>query len=203
MVDTLKTTFEGENVAITCIYFNYKEQATQTISNLVASLLKQLVQDRPGTSDQIKQFYKDHHETRKIRPKLADLTKALKSEIGTYSRVLIVVDALDECLDSAREDFITTLQFLARNVNLMVTSRPLPSIEQLFQGVNRLEIQANIGDMRKYIGDRIRRERRLARHLNNDWVLQESIVEEIVAKSSSMYVLLISALRLWCRFVIC
>ena len=197
MVDFLQDAFDGENVAITCIYFSYKEQTTQIISELVASLLKQLVQARPATSDHIKKFYKDHHEAR-TRPKLADLIKELQSGIGTYSRVFIVVDALDECLDSAREVFITTLQSLAGNVNLMVTARPLPSIEQQFQGVNRLEIQANIDDVRKYIEDRICRERRLGRLVSNDWALQESIVNEVVTKASGMYVFLISAFPLWC-----
>ena len=197
VVHSLQDTFGGENVAITCIYFNYKEQTTQTISELVASLLKQLVQDRPTTSNQIKKIYEDHHEAQ-IRPKLGDLTKALQSEIGTYSRVFIVVDALDECLDSAREGFITTLQALGRNVKLMITARPLPSIEQQLQGVNRLEIQANIDDVRTYIENRIRCERRLARLLKNDCALQESIILEVVKKASGMYVLLISALPLSC-----
>ena len=198
VVDSLQDTFDGENVAITCIYFNYKEQTTQTVSELVASLLKQLVQDRPATSDHIKKFYKDHHEARKIRPKLVDLIKALQSEIGMYTRVFIIVDALDECLDSTREQFITMLQSLARNVNLIVTARPLPTIEQQFLGVNRLEIQANIDDVRKYIKDRIPRERRLARLINNDWALQEGIVNEVVTKANGMYVFLISALPLSC-----
>ena len=61
VVDCLQDKFKGENIAITCIYFNYKEQTTQTISELVTSLLKQLVQDHPETSDHIKKF-KDHHE---------------------------------------------------------------------------------------------------------------------------------------------
>ena len=196
MVDSLQDAFDGENVAITCIYLYYKEQTTQTISELVASLLKQLVQDRPETSSQIKLFYKDHHEARKIRPKLVDLIEALKSEIGTYSRVFIVLDALDECLHSARERFVKELQSLARNVNLMVTSRLLPSIEQQFQGVNRLEIQAHVDDMWKYIENRFVSEGRLARLVNNDWALQEGIVNEVVTKASGMYVLLISALPL-------
>ena len=202
VVDCLQDKFKGENVAITCIYFNYKEQTTQTISELVASLLKQLVQDCPETSDHIKKFYKDHHEARKFRPKLADLIKALKSEIGTYSRVFIVVDALDECLDSAREHFIKEFQSLARNVNLMVTARPLPSIEHHFQGVSRLEIRAHSDDMRKYIEDRIPREGRLARLVNNDRALQESIVIEVVARASGMYVFLILAVPLGCLLLV-
>ena len=198
VVDCLQDKFKGENVAITCIYFSYKGQTTQTISELVASLLKQLVQDGPNASDHIKKFYRDHHEARKIRPKLADLLKALKSEIGTYSRVFIVVDALDECLEDARVHFIEELQSLAHNVNLMVTSHPLPLIEQQFRGVNRLEIQAHADDVWKYVEDRFAPGGRLARHVNNDSAFKEDIVSGVVTKASGMYVFMIS-----CLFVIC
>ena len=91
-------------------------------------------------------------------------------------------------LTAPREDFITTLQSLAQNVHLLVTARPLPSIDQQFQGVNRLEILENIDDVRKYIQDRIHREWRLARLVKNDWDLQESIANGVVAKASGMYV---------------
>ena len=64
----------------------------------------------------------------------------------------------------------------------------LPSIEQQFQGANRLEIQANIDDVWKYYEDQFACERRLAQLVNNDWALQESIVAEVVAKLSGMYV---------------
>ena len=83
----------------------------------------------------------------------------------------------------------------------MITARPLLSIEQQLQGVNRLEIQANIDDLRTYIEDRICCARRLARLVKNNCTLQESIILEVVKKASGMYVLLISALPRVC--VIC
>src|SRR5271156_5095192 len=41
---------ENDSVATTCIYCNYKEQAEQTVPNLVATLLKQMTQDRRAIS---------------------------------------------------------------------------------------------------------------------------------------------------------
>ena len=45
-----------------------------------------------------------------------------------------MVAVLDLSIDSAGEQYVEAIQSLARNVNLMVTSRPLPSIEQQFRG---------------------------------------------------------------------
>ena len=43
-VERLKTSFKGQDVPILCIYLDYKESKVQTLSNLISSLLKQLLQ---------------------------------------------------------------------------------------------------------------------------------------------------------------
>ena len=43
-VERLKTIFKGQDVPILCIYLDYKESRVQTLSNLISSLLKQLLQ---------------------------------------------------------------------------------------------------------------------------------------------------------------
>ena len=82
-------------MATTFIYCNYKEQADQTVSNLVASLLRQVVQGRRAISDDVKSFF-ERHRRQTSRPTLDQLTDVLISEIRTRSKVFIVVDALDE-----------------------------------------------------------------------------------------------------------
>ena len=77
----LQKIFKGDNVAVACIYCNYKKQIEQTVSNLVASLLKQIVQDRYGASDNVKSLYELHNH-QSTRPTLDELTTALKSKIG-------------------------------------------------------------------------------------------------------------------------
>ena len=125
----LQKIFKGDNVAVACIYCNYKEQIEQTVSNLVASLLKQIVQDRYGASDNVKSLYELHNH-QSTRPTLDELTTALKSEIGAYSKVFIVIDALDEYPEDngIRLNLLKALRSLVGTVNLMVTSRDLSSI---------------------------------------------------------------------------
>src|ERR1700722_4460606 len=93
---------ENDSMATTFIYFNYKEQAEQTVSNLVASLLRQIVQGRRAISDDVKSFF-ERHRRQSARPTLDQLKDVLISEIRMRSKVFIVVDALDEC----REDDAT------------------------------------------------------------------------------------------------
>lgn len=98
VVDYLQTIFLHKNIPIACIYCNYKEQTVQTVSELVASLLKQMVQDQPVISDRIKSLY-EHHFVRNTQPTHEEFIKALQSEIGIYTKVFIVVDTLDEFLE--------------------------------------------------------------------------------------------------------
>ncbi|EGN97780.1 hypothetical protein SERLA73DRAFT_182527, partial [Serpula lacrymans var. lacrymans S7.3] len=51
---------DNDNVAVLYFYCNHKDQSTQTVYNLVASLLKQLVQDFTPTFERVKTEYKSH-----------------------------------------------------------------------------------------------------------------------------------------------
>ena len=181
-MDHLQTLFEeNDGVATAFIYCNYKEQAEQTVSSLAASLLKQMVQDRDAISDNVKSLYKRHHR-RSTRPTLDRLTNVLISEIKTYSKVFVVVDALDECRedDATRARLLEVLRSLPGNVNLMVTSRNLPSIARDFGGTKRLHIRAKDDDIRAYIEDRIAFGPQCLKNL------QEVIVNKIVENAKGM-----------------
>jgi hypothetical protein len=172
---------EDDSVATAFIYCNHKEQAEQTVSNLVATLLKQIVQDRRAISDQVKSLYERRHR-REGRPTLDQLTEVLISEIQTYSKVFIVVDAWDECREDneTRTLLLEVLRSLPRQVNLMVTSRNIQSIGRHFEGAKRLHIRARDDDLRVYIEGRIASG---PRHLKN---LQEAIVNKIVENAKGM-----------------
>jgi hypothetical protein len=174
---------DNDKVAVACIYCNYKEAAEQTVPNLIASLLKQIVQPSPTISEQVKSLY-TYHKNRGTRPVLDEVVKVLGSEIMTYSRVFVVVDALDECRedDSTRAKLMKLLLSLPKNTSVMVTSRNLPSIAQDFGGAERLDIRAIDDDVTTYIKNRLSV---APRHLKK---LQETIVSKIVDNINGMYV---------------
>jgi hypothetical protein len=183
VLEHLQTFFkDNDRVAITCIYLNYKEQIEQTIPNLISSLLKQIVQDQPQTSDTIRAFY-SHHKDRSTRPILDQLVKALQQEIATYFKVFIVVDALDECENlETRSKLLRTLRSFTKigTVRLMVTSRDLPSITQEVDSIKRIDIRADDKDIERYLKDRIATG---PQHLSR---LKEDIVSHIVQNAAGM-----------------
>jgi uncharacterized protein YPO0396 len=183
VVNHLQKVFKSDDsVAITYMYLNYKEQKEQSVPNLMASLLKQMVQDRHETSNSVKTLY-SYHQDRSTRPTLDELTEALKTEIEAYSKVFILVDALDECEHpTTRARLLRTLQALtmAGTVQLMVTSRDLPTIAREFRHTKRLDIIANDQDVRRYLEGQIAAG---PRHLQP---LREDIVKNITQNAAGM-----------------
>lgn len=102
--------------------------------------------------------------------------------------MFIVVDALDECseVDGTRAKLLALLRTLSNTVNLLVTSRDLPSIATEFCETKRLEIYASDDDVRRYIENRIHREPRLAKHVDGHPAIQDEIVEKIIENVRGM-----------------
>jgi hypothetical protein len=181
VINHLQELFKGANIGVVYIYCNYKEQTLQTATHLIASLLKQLVQNCPVLSSNVRVLY--HYKTQAHYPTLAELTKVLDREIKRYAKVFIVVDALDECSESngSQMKLLKALRSLTEPVNLMVTSRDLPSIEQHFREAHRLYIRATDEDVTKYVQS----------HLfdySNLMNLRDIIVSKIVDKAGGMCV---------------
>lgn len=148
----------------------------------MSSLLRQLVQSHPTISETVDQFYNSHELS---HPTLYEIEEALRIEIRRCSKVFVVVDALDECVDDeTRTALLTTLTDLP--VNLFVTSRYSPAIEKKLDGVERFDVCAHDDDVRRYVEKRIFREDRLARHVKADPSLQDDIVNKVVDSTKGM-----------------
>ncbi|KAL8825600.1 MAG: hypothetical protein Q9170_007731 [Blastenia crenularia] len=128
VVDQLQKRFTAARIPVLCIYLNYKEPH-QTLACIIGSLLKQLVQfeDDDFKSVEIRRLFRE--AAREAPPLLSDLYKALQAEIMTFSRVILVVDALDEASASIETQLLDKLHELPIDkLSVMVTSRPRDDI---------------------------------------------------------------------------
>ena len=141
------------NIGIAYLYCNFRRQHEQKAEDLLVSLLKQLSQDRSSLPDSVKTLH-DRHKDRRTRPSLDEISKALQSVATLYSRVFIIVDALDECqAGNCRGRFLTELFGLQAKygASLLATSRFIPEIIKNFSGSISLEICASKKDIEKYL----------------------------------------------------
>lgn len=190
VVNYLETNFQDQGTAVTYLYCNYKEQASQTPSNLVSELLKHLLQRQSSLPQGVCTLYAVHH-SKGTRPELDELSRLLHQEAQRYSRVFIVIDALDECPEFDRWKLIAEVLKLPEDkVRLFCTSRHITSIENDFETAARLEIKATDEDVERYVVGRIDSEVSLRRRrVLATPGLREDIVNTITAKSQGMFLL--------------
>jgi hypothetical protein len=162
-VDELTRRFQTDpGIGIAYLYCNFRRRDEQKAVDLLASLLKQLCQGRSSLPDQVNALY-DQHKDKRTQPSFEEISRTLQSAAALYSRVFVVVDALDECQvsEGCRTRFLTeifNLQSQSR-ANVFATSRSIPDITERFKGSTTLEIRAHDEDVRQYLDDQISQSR--------------------------------------------
>jgi len=179
---------QSEVIGVTYIFCNYKTQVDQTVTNLLATILKQLVCTRSSVAEPALHLY-EHHSRRNTRPSLEEIFTILQSVIRNYSTVYLILDALDECSyqDGIHSWLLVKFRELQKEADLriMVTSRFLHDIEKEFKSTTRLEIRANDIDVRRFIEGQIYR---LPNCVQRDEALQDFVKEKIVEAVDGMLV---------------
>lgn len=171
---------------VACIYLNHKETDTQTPSNLLAGVWRQIILgiDIPAP---IERLYLQHVEKR-TTPTLDEIHEVLRLTIAAWSRVYIVVDAVDEYPETHRRTLFKQLRTLGSTVTLMITSRshipPSPSLPN----VKTLAIRAQNQDIAAYIDAQIETSPRLSKHVQMLTELREEIHSKITGLVDGMYV---------------
>lgn len=153
VINHLLAKFQNDpQVGIAYIYCNFRQQDEQTAEKMLTNLLKQLTQAQSVLPQIVKDLY-DKHEKSRARPSLSEITAALHSTAAAYSRIFIVIDALDECQDLSRLkllDEIFNLQTKS-GANIFATSRINDAIKRRFDGYATVEISADERDILAYL----------------------------------------------------
>jgi Cdc6-like AAA superfamily ATPase len=137
VVDHLNTKFESDaGVGLAYIYCSYQSQQKQEPEDLLMSLLKQLTQGRLSVPESVKSLY-EYHKNQQVRPSCNEIVKTLHSTINLYSRVFVIIDALDEYHISNNERLNRLLSEVfglqeQTEVNFFATSRPISEITSQF-----------------------------------------------------------------------
>jgi hypothetical protein len=176
-------------MAFAFLYFNYKEQSEQTTTNMISSILQQLLQKLPRIPQDLLDIYESNIR-KNTRPALQEILQLLEYVISEIPRTYLVIDALDECTDinGTRSQLIRQMLKLPADLKILCTSRDLPDIEQLFGEEDELRIQAQSTDVEKFLIERIDKSSRLKKHVLADPSLLKEITTTIIARVEGMLV---------------
>jgi hypothetical protein len=191
VIDHLSTKFlTNQNVGIAYLYCNFRGcpgGQKQTAENLLASLLKQLIQGQPSIPDEVETLY-NRHKDKGTGLSFDEISRTLQSVAVICSQVFIVIDALDECqaANGCRTKFLTEIFNLQAKseIHLFATSRFIPEITEKFRGSISLEIRASNDDIGRYL------EANMEHNLAFKWSqeLQNEIKVRISEAVDGMYV---------------
>ncbi|KAK6520138.1 hypothetical protein TWF506_000423 [Arthrobotrys conoides] len=182
------------NVGIAYIYLDYKQGKEQTVFNMLASLLVQLVRHKnlnrektPSSKLQaslpetIQQLYEENRQSGK-QPSTDGVKRALQSAVQTYSRVFIIIDAVDECRtsNSCRQEFLRhTFELHGQyGINIFSTSRDIQDITDWFetQKTEMVMIRAHNDDLKMCLRDQIDQSNRMLLKENSS-LIETKIIE--------------------------
>ena len=168
------------------MYCDYRDQASQSAYDIVASLMRQLAEYTTNLPDQVTDLYeKFGNQGRSTQ--LRDLEEAFLSTSADFRQVFVIIDALDECNDGNNRR--TLLKFLAAlqhhsSIRLLVTSRPhLQDMRSVLGTACQICIEAKDADLRAYLTEELKAS---GAHDIIDEEFRTEIVNKIIDRSQKM-----------------
>jgi hypothetical protein len=189
VVDDLNTQFlADQNIGIVYLYCNFRQRDKQSTEDLLASLLKQLIQEQSSLPDSIKVLYNQYRDKR-TQPSFDEISRALQSVAAIYLQVFIVIDTLDEyqVSDSCWTKFLTEIFNLQAKyrAHLFATSRFILEITEVFKSSTSLEIRATRDNVERYLEGCIQQ---LLSFVQQNQQLQEEIKTGISEAVDRIYI---------------
>ena len=188
IIEKLYEQFQDDpSIGIAYLYCNFRRRDEQKVEDLLASLLKQLAQGQSSLPDSVKALH-DSHKNKRGRPSIDEISRTLLTVAAMYSRVFILIDALDECQvsDGCRMRFLSDVFNLQvkYQASIFATSRLIPGFSEKFHECIRLEIRASNQDVQRYLDGRMSQ---LPGFVLRSSELQDEIKGEIINAVDGMY----------------
>lgn len=185
LVNNLMEKFRSDDtVGVAYLYYNFKKQQTQKAEHMLANIIKQLAQISRPFPESVHQLRERHSPTR-TRPFLGELSDTLTVVIQSFSRVFILIDALDEGDDCERTNFLGQMFAVQKKsgFNLFATSRTINTITAKFDGSLSRNISPSRHDIFQFLETRMSE---LPLFVAGDIILQDEIKASVESAIGGM-----------------
>lgn len=163
-------------------------------TNLLRSLLSQLVESSESISSSVRTLYDSYSHT---QPPTDQLLSSIRSMVDSHRNrnVFMIIDALDECLSESGErsdlcDSLRTIkEWAASNLHVLVTSRSLIELTNSLDAlctIGSISIEGAVveSDIRKFIRTQLSNDRKLQKWPTE---IQGEIEKALTCGAQGMY----------------
>lgn len=184
IVDYLTRIYESDDVRVAYVYCDYKDQALQTASNLIACLARQVVGHPTKLPVQLEFLYTELKRQQR-RPSVLELKHLLADLCGERKKTYVIVDALDEC-EHERRDFLPLLESLPHgSTRILITSRPYSEdIHRFFLSAPRITITASDADIKQFVQEQMEDRTDFLERTTSS--LRDLITDKVCSRASGM-----------------
>jgi len=180
VVDKLCDNAKEQDIAVACFYIDYAARKEQSPTNVLGSLLKQIVGGLEKVPDEIRQAFQHHKRViggRRLR--VAEIMEMLQT-VTSLQPTFICVDALDECAEGHRVEILDSLRQIleySQTTRIFLSGRPYIRSEiDRHLGAKVLSIKPNRDDIVGYVRMRLSKDTSLDRIDNG---LEDEIIKSI------------------------
>ena len=189
VVDRLCDQSKGQNTTVMCFYLDFAARKEQSVTNILGSLLRQVVGGMEKVPEEITQVFQEQKTAIGGRgPRLADIVKMLQI-ITSSLRTFVCIDALDECTAPNRVKLLNSLQQIVQRsprTRIFIIARPhvRAEIEKRLTGrVISVSVGPSKADIMEYLRLRLDEDETPDAM---DESLEADILEKIPEKMSEM-----------------
>ncbi|KAL0258639.1 hypothetical protein SLS55_006136 [Diplodia seriata] len=185
LINALRT----QNVATAFFFCEHDNSDTQGSRNILGSLARQLALQNDSSFAELEEFYEKHTSFDKFTAGNASLLHLIWSISRKFDTTFIVIDGLDECLES-RSETAQILSELANaensSIRVLLTSRDEREIRSQLTEFEIAEVNAPNSDVRLHVAAQLEAPRFKMVGANNS-SLKEEILEYLVEHSGGMF----------------
>ncbi|KAL1642264.1 hypothetical protein SLS58_005604 [Diplodia intermedia] len=184
LINALRT----QNVASAFFFCEHDNSDTQGARNILGSLARQLALQNDNSFAELEEFYEKHTSFDKFTANNESLLHLIWSISRKFDTTFIVVDGLDECLES-RSGTAQILSELANaensSIRVLLTSRDEREIRSQLTEFEVAEVNAPISDVRLHVAAQLEAPRFNMVGANNS-SLKDEILEYLVEHSGGI-----------------
>ncbi|KAH6908083.1 ankyrin repeat-containing domain protein [Coprinopsis sp. MPI-PUGE-AT-0042] len=177
----ISTIAEVKGSLVAFIYCRYTEPLT--VQEILAAVVRQVIEDHQYLACLLQPLF-DRCNLRDTRPTQADLLDILGKLFGSFPIVHSILDGLDEAQPDAQYELTKALTSLGGN--LLITSRPLPLLNQILPAAIFFDVIADKDDIASLVAQRIQMNPALLDLITRAGVKQ-AVISKIGESSQGMF----------------